>query len=366
MRAKALSPSRIVTSIFSLAAFLTILPLGAAAQMGDNFVYVMTNKKPHNSIVTFRRASDGALTFAHETLTGGSGTGPNGADPLGSQDSLVLSGDGLVLLAVNAGSNEISVLGRRGSALTWLSKTSSGGTFPNSITLSGDLVYVLNSKGDSPNITGFRLDVNGRLRWIATVDLPSGSVGANDIRFAPDGSELLVTVSATNQILAFPIASDGTAGSPVAQASAGNSPFGIRFGHNSDAIISEAAGSVSSYQLTGADMLTVISGAVSDTQKATCWISVPRDGKSALVSNTGSGTLSSYSIDPNGNLALLNAVAANPGGAPIDSALSRDGKFLYVDESAQGKVLIFSVGNATLTQLGSVSLEEGIQGIAAQ
>jgi DNA-binding beta-propeller fold protein YncE len=59
-------------------------------------------------------------------------------------------------------------------------------------------------------------------------------------------------------------------------------------------------------------------------------------------------------------------VAANPGGAPIDSALSRDGKFLYVDESAQGKVLIFSVGNATLTQLGSVSLEEGIQGIAAQ
>jgi 6-phosphogluconolactonase (cycloisomerase 2 family) len=366
MRAKVFSPSRIVTSIFALEVFLTMLPMGAAAQMGDNFVYVMTNKKPHNSIVTFRRANDGALTFAHETLTGGSGTGPNGADPLGSQDSLVLSGDGLVLLAVNAGSNEISVLSRRGGALTWLSKTSSGGTFPNSITLSGDLVYVLNSKGERPNITGFRLNVNGLLRWIATVDLPPGSAGANDIRFAPDGSELLVTVSATNQILVFPIASDGTAGSPFAQASAGNSPFGIRFGHNSDAIISEAAGSVSSYQFTGADMLTVISGAVSDTQKATCWISVPRDGKSALVSNTGSGTLSSYSIDPNGNLALLDAVAANPGGAPIDSAFSRDGKFLYVDDSAHGKMLIFSVGDGSLTQLGSISLDEGIQGIAAE
>jgi hypothetical protein len=132
-----------------------------------------------------------------------------------------------------------------------------------------------------------RLDVNGRLHWIATEGLPSGSSGANDIRFAPDGSELLVTVSATNQILVFPVASDGTAGNPVAQASAGDSPFGIRFGHNSDAIISEAAGSVSSYQLTGADMLNVISSAVSDTQKATCWISVPRDGKYALVSNTG-------------------------------------------------------------------------------
>jgi len=55
---------------------------------------------------------------------------------------------------------------------------------------------------------------------------------------------------------------------------------------------------------------------------------VPRDGKYALVSNTGRGTLSSYSIDANGSLTLLNAVAANPGGAPIDSALSREGKFL--------------------------------------
>jgi len=366
MRAKMLSPSRILISSFALAVFLTILSSGAAAQVGDNFVYVMTNKNPNNSIVMYRRGSDGSLTFAHETLTGGSGTGPNGADPLGSQDSFVLSGDGLVLLAANAGSNEISVLGRRGSSLTWLSKTSSGGAFPNSIALSGDLVYVLNSKGASPNITGFRLDVNGRLHWFATVDLPSGSAGANDIRFAPDGSELLVAVSATNQILVFPLASDGTAGSAVTQASAGGSPFGIRFGHNSDAIISEAAGSVSSYQLTGADTLNVISGAVSDTQKATCWISVQRDGRSAVVSNTGSGTLSSYSIDANGGLTLWNAVAANPGGAPIDSALSRDGKFLYVDESAQGKVLIFRVSDGSLTQLGSVSLQEGIQGIAAQ
>ena len=366
MRAKAISPSRFVITVFALVLFLAMLPIAASAQnVGDNFVYVMSNKNPHNSIVTFRRANDGSLSFAHETLTGGSGTGANGADPLGSQDSLALSGDGLVLLAVNAGSNDISVLGRRGGTLVWLSKTSSGGTFPNSVTLSGDLVYVLNSKGTSPNITGFRLDPNGVLHWITSVNLPPGSTGANDVQFAPDGSELLVTVSGTNQILVFPVGSDGVAGSPVAQASAGNSPFGIRFGHNSDAIISEAAGSVSSYQLTGADMLTVISGAVSDTQKATCWISVPRGGQSALVSNTASGTLSSFSIDASGTVTLLQAVAANPGGAPIDSALSSDGKFLYVEESAQGKVLIFSVSSGSLTQIGTVFLQQGLQGIAA-
>jgi 6-phosphogluconolactonase (cycloisomerase 2 family) len=303
---------------------------------------------------------------------------------LGSQDSLVLSGDGLVLLAVNAGSNELSVLGLNGHDhqrnafpsdaadqfferrhLVLLSKTGSGGTFPNSVSISGDLVYVLNSQGTSPNITGFRLDVDGNLHWIATVDLPAGSTGANDIRFTPDGSEVLVAVSGTNQIIAFPIGSDGIAGTPVAQ-TAGGSPFGIRFGHNSEVIVSDAAGAVSSYQLSGADMLTTVSATVPDTQSATCWISVPRDGSFAFASNTGSGTLSSFAIGAGGALSLLQAVAASPGGAPIDSTLSRDGKFLYVDESAQGKVLIFGVNSGALTQIGSVSLTEGIQGIAGQ
>jgi DNA-binding beta-propeller fold protein YncE len=177
---------------------------------------------------------------------------------------------------------------------------------------------------------------------------------------------MLVAVSGTNQILVFPLGNNGVASSPIIQTSAAASPFGIRFGHNEVALIADASGAASSYQLSGADMLSPISGDVSDTQMATCWISVPREAKFALVSNTGSGTLSSFAIDANGDLTLAHAVAANPGGAPIDSALSRDGKFLYVDESAQGKVLIFSVSGGNLAQIGSVTLKQGLQGIAAQ
>lgn len=363
------SPHRPVLAMGVLVAIALFMTLQSSALMaeeanGGGFVYVMTNKNPGNSVIQYQRASNGSLTWLREVATGGNGTGPNGADPLGSQNSLILGGDGRLLLAVNAGSNEVSVLAVINGKLTWLSKAASGGTFPNSIAISGDLVYVLNSQG-TPNITGFRLDTSGTLHWIATVDLPAGSKGANDVRFTPGGSHILLTVSGTNQILVFDVGDDGVADAPVPQSSAGGSPFGIAFGHDGVVIISEAAGSASSYRLED-DTLDVISGAIVNTQAASCWISVNRSARDAYVSNTGSGTISSYGISGHGELSLLRAIAANPGGAPIDSALSRDSRFLYVVESAQGKTLIFRADGANLIPVGSVSVPTGSQGIAVQ
>src|SRR5215471_901621 len=182
-----LSAKGVAVLVLTLGLFMSLYAINASGQTpgGDNFVYVMTNKNPGNSVLQFQRAANGDLTLIREIATGGSGTGANGADPLGSQDSLVLSADGQLLLAANAGSNEISVLSTRNGQLTWLSKSWSGGTFPNSVTLSGDLVYVLNA--GSSNITGFRLDTHGVLHWIATVNLPTGVIKPNDIRFSPDG-----------------------------------------------------------------------------------------------------------------------------------------------------------------------------------
>lgn len=359
-------PLKPILSLLAFGMFLVSIPGHVTAQTvgGDNFVYVMSNKSPENSVIQFRRAADGSLTFAREVATAGSGTGANGADPLGSQDSLVLSGDGRLLLAANAGSNDVSVLAARNGQLTWLSKTSSAGTFPNSLTLSGDLVYVLNAQGTA-NIAGFRLDTHGLLHRIATVELPAGIVKPNDIRFTPDGSHIVLTASGSNQILLFDVGDDGVAAAPSVQASAGGSPFGVRFGHDGVVIVSEAAGSASSYRLDD-DILNVISGAVTDTQKASCWISVDRSARTAYLSNTASGTISSFQIDGEGTLTLLSAVAANPGGAPIDSALSRDGRFLYVVESAQGRTLIFQSSDGSLSPVGTVSVPLGSQGIAAQ
>jgi len=79
-------------------------------------VYVMTNNGTQNSVMVFHRNDGGALTQAGSFLTHGAGFG-SGVDPLGSQGSLTLTSDHRLLLAVNAGSNDISVFGVK--ATSW-------------------------------------------------------------------------------------------------------------------------------------------------------------------------------------------------------------------------------------------------------
>lgn len=345
----------------------------SSAQTGG-FVYVATNQPTGNSVIQFGRAANGSLTKLHEASTGGLGGTGNGVgalDPLGSEDSLVLSGTGSLLLVVNAGSNQLSSLSASSAGVQLRSIVSSGGSFPNSVALSGDLVYVLNAHG-TPNITGFRVSANGMLTAISgsTRNLPGGAAAKpHDIRFSPDGTRLIVSEEGPNQLDVFVLGANGLVTKVKTQSAAGSGPFGSRFARLGVLLNTEASSaSVSSYALNADDTLTVISPAIGDGGAATCWISVTADGKFGFVSNTGSGTLSTYQVGDDGKLHLASDVAASLGnGAPIDSALTSDSAFLYVDDSALGRVVSFRVHGASLQPLGSVSgLPTTLQGIAAQ
>jgi DNA-binding beta-propeller fold protein YncE len=343
-----------------------------AAQSPTGFVYVMTNQPAGNQVIQYERASSGLLMQSGMAATGGLGGTGNGVgalDPLGSQDSLLLSGDSTRLLAVNAGSNTLSALGTGAGGVTLLSQVASGGEFPNSVALHGNLVYVLNAHG-TPNITGFLLDAAGVLHPLAgsTRDLPGGASAApHDVVFSPDGSRLLVTEGGTNQIDIFSLADTGLISGVTTQASSGG-PFGMRFGRNQVVVVTEAgSNSISTYELTSHNTLNAISLSVADGQMATCWLSMTPNGHT-FVSNTGSGNLSSYQVGASGSASVVNPVAASIApGAPIDSALSTQNNFLYVDDSARGKVFIFSVQGNSLESIGSISgLPTTLQGIAAQ
>ena len=98
------------------------------------------------------------------------------------------------VLAVDAGSNEISVLSIGKDSLTLVDKVNSGGVRPISLTVHENFLYVLN-EGGTPNITGFTVSDTGELTPLpgSTRPLTAGSAAdPAEVSFNPDGSLLVV------------------------------------------------------------------------------------------------------------------------------------------------------------------------------
>ncbi|HEY2468970.1 MAG TPA: hypothetical protein VGI45_14180, partial [Terracidiphilus sp.] len=110
----------------------------------SGFVYTETNGA-NNAVLVFNRAADGALSLAATVPTGGLG---GGVVSVGSQGTLALSQDVRWLFVANEGDGSISVMERTPAGLQASGKFSSGGTLPVSITVSRNLVYVLNDGVD--------------------------------------------------------------------------------------------------------------------------------------------------------------------------------------------------------------------------
>jgi 6-phosphogluconolactonase len=345
-------------------------------------VYVLTNQA-NNSVAVFRRNAKGVLTPAGEFPTGGAGDPtpqpPDPAtDPLASQGALIIGRGNQLLFAVNAGSNEISVLRIRKNNLDIVDVVDSGGIRPISLTLHDDLLYVLN-EGGTPNIAGFTVEEDGTLTPLDDSTQPLiGGTAADpaQIGFSHDGQLLVVTEKAGNRLNTYVIDDDGLPSAPIDNASNGMTPFGFAFNNADTLVVSEAFGgapnqsAASSYSAADDGTLSVISGSVANSQTASCWVVIPTNGRLAFVSNTANGTISSYSINAqNGALALLNATAANTGmnSAPIDMTLSVNSRLLFVLLGGTKSVAAFRIRGNGLTPVDTAGgLPLGAQGIVAK
>ncbi len=334
---------------------------------GPRAVYTITNAASGNAVVAYARASDGTLSPAVTYPTGGAGTGAG----LGSQGAVALSEDGRLLFAVNAGSNDVSLFHVSASGLTLATRFASGGIQPTSLTVSGNLVYVLNAGGDG-NLTGFKLTHGAGVTPIAgsTQSLSSTSTAPAQVSFSPDGRQLVVSERATNRLGVYPVDRTGVAGPGTSFASAGGTPFGFAFRFDNTLFVSEAAapGSASSYDLGRNGNLRLVSGAIATHQGAPCWAVVTLDGRFGYTGN-GAGSVSGFRIARDGSISLLNADGAtavvNTG--VNDIALSNNSRYLYVlGTGAAPELHAYRVQrDGQLQALGAQALPAGSRGLVA-
>jgi 6-phosphogluconolactonase len=332
-------------------------------------VYVNDNTATANTVAAFHRRPDGSLQPLPGSpfATGGVGTGAG----IGSQGSLQTAFGGRYVLAVDAGSSQVSVLavGRGGSLQPVPGGTvSSGGSQPVSIAVHDDLVYVANAGVDpgTTNYTGFVLGFDGVLHPLpgSTIALPDGSQ-PGDVLFNSTGSKLAATRVGTSLIDSFVVGNDGrlqkASGAPYP--AQGPGPFGSEFRPTDpdELFVSNAHGgtgngTVSTFRDAPDGTLTSIgSSPFADQQTAPCWVEISHDGRYLFAVNTAQPSISSYAIERDGTLTLLRSTPfRNPAGlGPVDARLSPDGDTLFVVDQGASQVSAFRVHGGTLRELRS-------------
>jgi 6-phosphogluconolactonase (cycloisomerase 2 family) len=326
-------------------AALSLAPGAAASGDAPGAVYALTNSPAGNAVVVYDRG-DGSLTPAGSYATGGTGTGAG----LGSQGAVIVSDDGRLLFAVNAGSNSVSSFRIRPGGLALADTAPSGGTTPTSVAFRKGLLYVLNA-GVPNSVSGFTVARDGEITPLAgsTRPLSAHSTAPAQVGFSDSGDAVIVTERATNRIDTYAVGADGLLSEPSVHASAGPTPFGFAVDKRDTLFVSEAGagGGASSYRIGAGAALDAVSSNVMTGQRAACWAVVTKNGRYGYVTNAGTGSISGFAIGHDGSASLLNAdgITAATGGNPTDVAVSHDSAFLYTRVAARSEIAIFRIAS---------------------
>jgi len=341
--------------------------MSAAAAQPAGYLYTLDNDVARNGVAVFARHADGALSEVPGSpfMTGGRGLSGGDIDEQGA-----IRVHGQFVLAVNPGSDSIAVLQKCSNGQLMPvpgSPFPSGGSTPLSLTVHRDLVYVANqaapfaSPKSAPNITGFRMMIDGRLMPIAnsTIMFPEGE-GPAQVEFCPTGEMLAVSSGFQKEdgsrIHTFKVMPDGRLmagpGSPATPQGASGT-VGFSWNAKGDRLfVSNFRGSaVITFAVDHATAgIRQMGQPVGDDQTAACWTAITRDGRTLYVANFVSNSVSVYDVHANGSLTLLGSVPRR--GASVkdtkDIEVSPDGKFLYVIGSGMKQISAYRIGDNRL------------------
>ena len=369
--AMAVATTAAAAAIAATPAFASVSsPAATARADGDHAVFVQTDNTAGNRIVVYRRRADGTLSPAGSYATGGRGGILDGSvvDHTASQGSLGLDTQHGLLYSVNAGSNTISVFAVHGDRLALRQVLGSGGTFPVSVTVHGDVVYVLNALNGG-SVQGYRvlgtalvpLLGSHRALGLDPTATPQFTTTPGQVAFTPDGSQLVVTTKGNgNDIDVFGVGFGGLlSAKPTVNEQPGTVPFAISFDPFGHLVIAEAGtNAVSTFQLSRGGTASLLHRTPTG-QAATCWVTTA--GSFLFASNAGTPSESGFTTSASGQLSLLGNTATDPGA--VDAASAAGGRFLYVQTGGNGIVDEFSVAaNGALTTIGAVTVPGAVGG----
>ena len=334
----------------------------------EGAVYAMTNDFDANAIVSYGRNADGTLELINTVRTRGKGAafdGGEGLDPLISANSLIITDDREHVIAVNAGSNTVSVFRVNSDFSLRLTDVQRVfGVGPNSLAYHNGLLYVSSIDSDGQftgepdqegNITGFRISERGRLSPIrGSIRLLGNRPSA--LQFSPDGRFLVVTSinagsislrsRSNDEVVVYEVQRDGSVSRRPVSAAASTevnnsenrnlaSAIGFEIVQENGkqyVVVTEArefqadgtppafpalqTGSVSTWELGRFGELSPISIDVItgtgqfDGERTACWIEFSHDESVFWVSNALESTISSFSFQ-DGKAELIERVAAS-------------------------------------------------------
>ena len=405
---------------------------GAADATGAGAMYALTNQHDPsqqissaedaasepgrvNQVVAYSRGADGVLTQIGIYDTGGVGENirNSGANPLASQDPLIVSKDRRFVFAVNAGSESISSFlinddySLTPAVLDVSTSGQTGAQNPVSLTQFEDILYVVNTgnfvdeNGDeldtlpsdrnrtNASILGFRVGDDGSLTEIEGSEWTDVGANAGSIEFSDSGRDLYITQRRTDEIIHVrldenfvPLQYDDGGLRLTSIPSITAQPFGTDLypaDNGTFLLVSEgnngATGlsALSSYRIEENGALTGISlssGVEGDplTTGFTfgCWVEFVEtpNGDFAYVSNTPDGVITSYEVGDEGGLTLLESLAGDTGiegddtqngGGVLDAEIVYP--FLYQVVNNDGRIAQFEIGeDGTLDRMLDVEV----------
>jgi 6-phosphogluconolactonase (cycloisomerase 2 family) len=359
MRSQRLRLIRALSGAAALAVAATVAVAPAAAKQKKHpepvgAVYTETNDQVANKVMKFDRYADGRIKRRQVIRTGGQGARqpqpgcdpPGGCPILDTSGEVLVTPNGRLVFAVNAGSNTITAFRVTPRGMKRVDQQDSGGVFPESLTIHRNKLYVLNE--NSASIAGFRFSSKGKMKPIAG-SVQSLSAGAENlprqIGFDRTGRMLAVTLFKANTIDTFVLKADGTPNTAVPRATIASSsplPFGFAFDPKNRLVLSQVKsltefGDTSTYGVDPKSGKLTPIDTESSQSGAPCWVEITNDGRYVFVVNAaateagGTPTVTRYGLGSGGSLNFLGLTQPDQGEfVRTDDALSRDSRYLYV------------------------------------